>query len=169
MGDGTVGSADFDLEDITIDGDLRIDAGENLTLTFTNVTVTGSVFNDSASNTLQINAVNSSLTAGDPGTGNGQTNIQNSVNVTITCVDTSGAAIENARVYIEEDPGGTEVINSLTNASGVATTSYNFSSDQAVIGRARRGTSSPLYKSSSISGTITSSGLTATVTMVDDE
>ncbi|MCP4088392.1 MAG: hypothetical protein GY746_01160, partial [Gammaproteobacteria bacterium] len=44
------------------------------TLAFSNVTVTGSVYNDSASNTLTINATNgSSLTAGDPGTGDGQT------------------------------------------------------------------------------------------------
>jgi hypothetical protein len=64
-----------DLTGMTIANDLRIDTGANSTLDFINMNVAGNVWNDDASHTLTINAANSSLTAGDAGTGNGQTNI----------------------------------------------------------------------------------------------
>jgi hypothetical protein len=64
-----------DLTGMTIANDLRIDTGANSTLDFINMNVAGNVWNDDASHTLTINASNSSLTAGDAGTGNGQTNI----------------------------------------------------------------------------------------------
>ena len=159
-----------DLTDVTITGDLHINTGADSTLTFDNVTVTGSVFNDAASNTLTINSVNgSSLTAGDPGTGIGQSNIQPLVNVTITCIDTSGSPIENARVLVRTALD--TVINSvLTNASGVATASFSGSTPVAITGsRARKASSSPYYKSAPIVGTITSNGFEATITMLDDE
>ena len=163
------------LSNITVNGDLRIATGANSTLTFTNVTVAGSVFNDSASNTLTINATGGSMTAGDAGTGNGQTNIVNTVTLTVTAQDSSATGIENARVYLEAASGGPltagdEIINTLTNASGIVTDStFNYSSDQPVTGVIRKGTSSPRYKQGVISGTITSTGFTTTVTLVSDE
>ena len=62
------------------------------------------------------------------------------------------------------------IFNELTNASGVVSnTAFNFSSDQPVTGRVRRGTTSPLYKTTPISGTITDAGFTVSVPMVTDE
>jgi len=97
-----------DLTDITITGDLRIDTSANSTLTFDNVTVSGDVYNDATGNTLTINSTNgSSLTAGDPGTGNGQTNIVQTVPIKVTVKDIeSGSLIQGARVYIKADSGG---------------------------------------------------------------
>ena len=164
------------LSNMTINGDLRIATGANSTLNFSNVTVTGSVFNDSAGNTLTINASNgSSLTAGDAGTGNGQTNIQNTVTLTVNVEDSSGTAIENARVYLKAASGGplavdTEILNDLTNASGIVTdSSFDFSSNQPVTGWVRKSSSSPYYKTAPISGTITSTGFTTTAIMISDE
>jgi hypothetical protein len=94
------------------------------------------------------------------------------VPVTITVVDVNtGAPIENARVLLEENPGGTDIISGVTNASGVISTTYELvGSSQAVTGRARRATVGlgDLYKSSPISGTITSAGLDLTVFLIPD-
>jgi hypothetical protein len=62
------------------------------------------------------------------------------------------------------------ILDALSDASGIVQdTSFNFTADQAVIGTARKATSSPRYKTSKISGTITSAGLDATVVVVLNE
>lgn len=158
-----------DLTGMTIANDLRIDTGANSTLNFTGINVGGNVWNDSASNTLTINAVTSNITAGDAGTGNGETNIVNAVTVTITCVDISGTPIENVRVYLKTTADGV-IYNDLTGASGQISLSYNYTGDQALIeSKARKGSASPYYKSAPISGTITSNGFDAVITMILDE
>ncbi len=136
----------MDLSNVTVDGDLRIATGANSTLNFTNVTVTGSVFNDSGSNTLTINATNSTLTAGDAGTGNGQTNVVNTVPIKVTVKDAvTTAAIQGARVYLEAASGGplasgTAIVNQLTDSNGEVNDTFNYSSDQPITGRVRKGT-----------------------------
>lgn len=97
------------------------------------------------------------------------TTVQNSVTVTVTVIDEDGDPIQNARVLLEESPGGTDVLTGLTDASGVATTSYAFTSTQAVTGWVRKGSGSPYYKQATLAGSITSSGYDVTVTMVADE
>jgi hypothetical protein len=98
------------------------------------------------------------------------TTVNQTVTVSVTCVDTSGSPIENARVLVETDPGGVAVIDKvLTNASGVASASYSGSTPQAITGRARKGTTSPFYKSTGITGSISASGFDVTLTMLDDE
>jgi len=158
--------AAMNLTGVIINGDLRIATGANSTLTFDNVIVTGNIFNDSGSNTLTINATGGSLTAGDPGTGNGQTNIVNSVNITITVLDRSDdTPIEFAHVllYLTSD-FTTQVINAATNASGVASTTFNFSSDAGVEGWVRNvDFVDDDYRPENISGTITSNGFAITV------
>jgi hypothetical protein len=113
-----------DLTGMVIADDLRIDTGANSTLSFTGMNVSGDVWNDDASHTLTINAVTSTLSAGDPGTGNGQTNIQNAVSLTITGLETG------ARVRIEET-GGT-LISQGTESSGSYSDTYNYTGDQGV-------------------------------------
>jgi hypothetical protein len=158
-----------DLTGMTIANDLRIDTGVNSTLNFTGINVGGNVWNDSASNTLTINAVTSNITAGDAGTGNGETNIVNAVIVTITCVDISGTPIENARVYLKTTADGV-IYNDLTDVNGQISLSYNYTGDEALVeSKARKGSSLPYFKSAPISGTITSNGLSATITMISDE
>jgi len=235
---------DTDFTDIYINGNLDITIAADTVLDFSNVTVTGNVTNSAGSNTLTINASNgSSLTAGDAGTGNGETNVVNAVTLTVTVKDTSGSNIENARVLLEAEAGGAapsddsvtvsnvtttatvthtahgmstndwvvirgaddeyyngifqitvttanaytytmsgtptvdtgtitatqSYINELTNASGIATENVNFGTDQPVRGVARKSSASPFYRTGSISGTITSSGFSTTITLISDE
>ena len=177
----TINAGDVDLDsatdftNVTINGDLRITTGANSTLNFSNVTVTGDVWNDSASNTLVINASNgSSLTAGDPGTGNGQTDIQNSVTLEVTGVTSGNEPTNYVRCHIEAAAGGSESVGTVlmneeaqTSAGGgfyKATEAYNFASDQPVIVRARyKG-----YLPFETTGTITSAGISVTAIWQDD-
>lgn len=100
--------------------------------------------------------------------------VQNAVNVTVTVKDAATLApIENARVFVERVSDGFDILppSSLTNASGVVTTSYAFLGDAAVTGTARRASTGlgALYKPGPISGTITSAGLDVTILLNSDE
>lgn len=98
--------------------------------------------------------------------------VQNAVTVTVTVKDSATlAAIENARVLVEKTSDGTDILTGLTNASGVATTSYAYTADIAITGTARRASIAygTLYKPGAISGTITSTGLSITILLNSDE
>ena len=99
----------------------------------------------------------------------GSVDFVESVPVTITALDIDdNSVIEGARVYITESPSGTVLVNDITNASGQVTFNYQYSSDQAITGRIRRGTTSQFYKTAPISGTITSTGFNSSIFMVKD-
>ena len=133
----------MNISSMTINGDLDVDTSG--TYNFTTVTITGDTTNSSAG-TCTINALTgSSFTTTEPGTGAGQVNIVNSVPITVTVkdADTLGV-IQGARVYLETSTGGPassgiEIINSVTNVSGVVSSTYNYISDQPVVGRVRKG------------------------------
>jgi len=163
-------NVDTDLTDVTINGDLDITITADTTLEFDNVTVTGNVTNSAGSNTLTINASNgSSLTAGDAGTGNGQTNIVNAVNITITVNDAAGAAVENAQVAVYQTSDNTQLMNEDTLVSGIATESFNYASDTAIYYRIRKSsTGDTKYLPAAGSGTITNVGFATTVTLLAD-
>ncbi len=155
------------LTNVTINGDLHINTGIDSALVFTNVVVSGNVYNDDTLRNLIINANGGSLTPGDIGTGNGETDIQNVVTVKIICKDTSGDPIEGAMVYVNE--GTNNIITSLTDINGVAENiTYNYSTDKALTGWARKGTSPPYFTQTSIIGTVISSGFELTITMSND-
>ena len=102
--------------------------------------------------------------------GNGTITVADDVAVTITVLDIDDStAISGARVLLEEDPGGTDILDGTTNGSGQITTNYRFSTNQAVTGKVRKGSASTFYKTSTISGTITSDGLDLTIFMIKDE
>ena len=61
------------------------------------------------------------------------------------------------------------IIDGLTNASGVVSDTRTYASDQAITGRVRKSTTGTLYKTGSISGTISSTaGFAATVQLIRD-
>lgn len=98
------------------------------------------------------------------------TTVNQTVTVTIKVVDVNGAAIQDAAVFLEESPGGADIISyGLTDVNGEVSTSYGGSTPQAVVGFVRKGSSSPVYKASPITATIASSGLSQTITLVADE
>lgn len=136
-----------DLTDVTITGDLYINTGADSTLTFSGVTVTGDVYNDATGNTLTISLTNgSSATAGDDGTGNGQTSIVQTVPIKVTVKDAATLGlIQGARVYIKTAAGGpaaadVELINDTTDGTGEVNTTMSYEGDQPVVGTVRKGT-----------------------------
>lgn len=160
-----------------ITGDLNINNGSADTiLTFDNVTITGDITN-TGTGTLTINLINgASGTTSEPGTTSGLVDIKNPVDVIVTVLDASDSStLSSARVYLEAASGGpltagTEIINTVTNGSGVVELiGFNFISDQPVTGRVGKGTTSPFYKTSSISGVISSSGVSISTFLVRDE
>ena len=101
--------------------------------------------------------------------------INNTVSVSVDVITSTGVPIENARVLLEAAPGGdlsvgTDIVTGLTNASGnIVNAGFGYTSDQPIIGKVRKSTSSPYYRTGIISGTITSSGFSSTIVMILDE
>jgi hypothetical protein len=95
--------------------------------------------------------------------------------LTVTVLDSNTqAAVVGARVYIEADTGGdlasgTVIMSAVTNGSGVATATHDYTSDQPIIGRIRKGSASPFYKTNSIAGPLGAIALDTTVLMLPDE
>ena len=154
-----------DISNLTVTGDLRINTGVNSNINVSNVNVSGNVWNDAAANTLTLNAVNSTLTAGDPGTGVGQTNILQAVPIAVTVLDDStGSPLSTARVFLNTLPGLTTVLSEECGADGIADDTWNYTGDQQIGGWAReQDLSTPDYEQRNISGTITSAGFSTTV------
>ena len=172
----------------TFDCDINYQSGASTTIT--NITCTGAVdFNAAGTYTVDggsFNIVTSSVSGVILVLINGATvttnsspsniTIQNPVTVRVTALDASGSPIENARVYLEagaggDIPQGTEILNALTNASGIAEdTAFNYTNNQLLQNsRVRKGTTPPVYVTSTISGTIESTGLNSIVIMISDE
>jgi len=97
------------------------------------------------------------------------TTISASVTITITVKNSVGVAIQNARVAVYKSSDNTELINSLTDASGIVTNTFAFASNTDVYIRIRKtSTGTTRYINNDASGTITSAGLTATYTLLTD-
>ena len=123
-------------------------------------------------------AITLNLTNGSTITTNTGPNItiNNPVTVSVNAKDSDDSSnIQGARVYLSAGAGGdlaegTVILNADTNSSGIVEdTSFNFTNNQPVVGRVRKGTTSTYYKTASLSGTITSGGLSITSFMSKDE
>ena len=100
------------------------------------------------------------------------TTVAQTVTVTIKCVDAvTGSAIQGVAVNLgTTGVGSNDLISfAVTDVNGEVSTSYGGSTPQAVNGYAAKGTAVPTYRRVSITGTITSSGLTQTVPMNSDD
>ena len=102
--------------------------------------------------------------------------INNSVSVRLTILDAlNSLPVEGSRVLLTASSGGdlttgTVILSGLSNIEGVIEDSgFNFTNPQPVVGKVRKGTTTPLYKQAPISGTITSSGLETTIFLISDE
>lgn len=92
------------------------------------------------------------------------------VPVVITVLDAvTKDPISGARVFIETDPGGVDLVNTTTNGSGIVSFDYDLSGTEPIRGRVRKGTTAPYYRTGDITGTITSSGFAATILLIRDE
>lgn len=172
----------------TFDCDVNYQSGAGTTLT--NVTVNGVLdFDTAGTYTLDgctISEVTNSsggsitinLTNGSTITTNTGPNItmNTPVTVSVNAKDSNNSTnIQGARVYLIAGAGGdlaegTVILNADTNSSGIVEdASFNFTNNQPVVGRVRKGTASTYYKTASLSGTITSAGLSITSFMSKDE
>jgi hypothetical protein len=103
------------------------------------------------------------------------TTVNNTVSVLVTVVDNAGSPIQDARVLVEAAAGGdlavgTDIVSGVTDVNGqIVNAGFNYTNNQPVTGRTRKSTSSPLYKTGNIIGTILSGGFSTTVVMITDE
>jgi len=105
----------------------------------------------------------------------GDVELKTEVTITITVKDLSDfTVVEDARVYLEAGPTGDltqgdEIMNTLTNGSGIATLIFEYTSDQSLQNsRARKGDSGDPFQTGVIGGPITSAGLTETILLIPD-
>jgi len=154
---------DIGLTDITIDGDVHFNTGANSTIDLSGVTINGTVYNDDTSHTLTLNATDGTTitTVGDPGTGNGQTNLRNPVTLKVTALDDdTGSGINIAHVMIQKQSDKSTVKSGATNSSGIYEATYYYESDLDVVGWVRQSDlTDEDYIEKDFSGTITSEGL----------
>ena len=101
---------------------------------------------------------------------------QNLVPLKISAFDAADStAVEGARVYLTALAGGPAtvgdvILTGVTNSIGEVTdAAFLLTADQPVSGRIRKSTSSPLYKTGLISGTITDAGIDLSAFLVGDE
>lgn len=113
------------------------------TYTLSGCTFSGNTYDieNASTGLVTINATGGSnpVTVLNSGAG-ASTVINNAVTLTVTCQDTLGNPLKNIRVAIYKSTNitsGQELLQSLTNASGVATASFAFTSNQPIIVRVR--------------------------------
>lgn len=120
------------------------------------------------------------LAIGTPGDGpsvrnssGSTTTVDNTVTVSVTCVDAAGDPIQNAQVWVAEgtdrDNPGTVLSNADTNVSGISSFSYNFSTDQDILISIRKSsTGGTRYFSVETTGLIGAAGFALRRTLVED-
>lgn len=122
---------------------------------------------------INVSGGDASIGAAPFGTGNIVIATRQTLTITVRDLVTN-AAIAGARCYIEAAAGGdlpvgTEILNDITNGSGIITVIHDFTNDQPIVGRVRISTTSPRYKTGVIGGPLTSTALNQTVLLVRDD
>lgn len=91
------------------------------------------------------------------------------VPITITIVDKNNNPIEDAQTAVYISNTGTQLMNKDTNSGGVASENVEYSSDSAIYVRVRKSSDgNTRYYPASTVGTLTSTGYTTTVAMIED-
>jgi len=159
------------VEDITGGGDLELTADD---ITFNTRVSLQLEWRGSGTLTWRNSGTSDLVLSKTIATNGGTIVIQETAQIQITVLDVDDSTpIENARVYIEADTGGpltagVVIFNGLANASGIISTEIDYDSDQPITGRVRKGSSSTYYKTSQITGTVTSNGLVLTIFLIKD-
>lgn len=93
----------------------------------------------------------------------------NTVTATITVLDYLGNAIQNARVAVYKTSDGTELMNTVTNSSGIATGSIVYDADTQIDIRVRKSsTGTTRYINNDSIGVLTSLGFSTIITLIID-
>jgi hypothetical protein len=153
------------------------------TYTFTNITFTNwgadttnnaAIWTPLTTGTITIN-VNGGSTP-TVRTAGATVTVNNTKTVKVTVLDAITLnPIQGVRVLLEAGSGGplaagTDILSGLTDVNGVIEdNAFNYTADQPVTGKARKGTTSPLYQQGVITGTITTNGFDTTLLLISDE
>ena len=145
------------------------------TYAFTNLTFTG--FGATGSNTAAVynnsgGAVTINVSGGTtPSVRNGAgstTTVSAGVPVTVTVLDESATPIQGASVYMEVT-GSVEVLDGVTNASGIITTTYSGGTPISITkGKVSFSSALTPLQAQELVGSITSTGYNQTVTLIED-
>ena len=166
--DSAVSGINFTDNTTAIDATAAIVSDEvNLTdMTFSGNTTDITV---NSANDITVNNLGTSNASTCTNTGAGNCTIVSSAPLEVTVIDAdTGSPVEGAAVYLETDPGGTSVLNGVTNSSGVFSGSFGGSTPQAVTGWVRSGSGQKAYQDFALGGSIVSSGYTATALLSED-
>lgn len=97
------------------------------------------------------------------------TTINNAVSLQVVVKNSTGTAIQSARVAIYKVSDNSEITNTLTNISGIVSSSYAYTVDEPIYIRVRKSsTGTTRYINNDSSGTILSTGFSATVNLLTD-
>ena len=150
----------------TIETAMRSADGDNFTLDF-DFTVNTGITVTATNQVLTLSGIKNWTLAGTAAfTGVIVDSGDSHVHIRPTIVNPAGQGIQNTRVRIL-GPG--ELLNGLTDGQGKIEATFTYTGDQAITGKARQGSTSPLYAAVDFSGTITGTGYSALITMADDE
>jgi len=129
-------------------------------------TSNGADINNTSGGLVTINATESNVS-----TYTGNTVIVNTVYITITVEDQTGNSIQGARVAVYRESNDLELMNELTNASGIASEPFNYGGSPIDIYIRVRKSSSPglRYIPYEGPGQIDDNGFSTTITLVDDD
>lgn len=120
---------------------------------------------------VTINNINQSNASTAINTAGGTTTFVTAVTVTVKCVDKDNNNLQGVVVYVENSSTKAQILSTTTNASGIATTSFNYpGSDVAINIRLRKAsTGATKYVPIKTTGTITNTGFSLTATMYVDD
>ena len=127
---------------------------------------------------LTINVVAGASTPSVYNTGAGTVNVvsgQVTTKIIVKHPDGSLLTTLDANVLVEAAAGGslaigTDIIKGFTDSNGEIQDIRSFATNQPIVGRVRKGSSTPYYKTFNFTGTIdTATGFTQTCTLIDDE
>ena len=95
--------------------------------------------------------------------------VNNAVTLTLTVKDESNNVVVGASAAIYRESDMVQLMNEVTNGSGVATESFNYSTNTPIIVRIRKSSlGTTRYVPVNTTGTITTTGFSLTVTLIQD-
>jgi hypothetical protein len=86
----------------------------------------------------------------------------------VRVIDSVGNRIQGARVFLEEVVSGSQLINTLSDSTGEVLIQYKYTQDIDISGRVRLASGGQYYKTSKLSGTIESNGLSIVTILLKD-
>jgi len=137
------------------------------TYTFDNLQFTGNTVDvdNTSGGSVIINCINTS----NPTTYTGSTTFNFPVDISVEVIDVAGDPIETAQVAVYKTSDNTQLLNTDTDSSGLAETTFNYTTSTAIYLRIRKSsTGATKYIPISSTGTISNLGFTATYTLIED-